>query len=347
MVEVSNISRLIDGATRNISLSTNTIVVDNIKIRLGSLNSVTFSGFLTGDRTIACPDEDLDLGNLISLNALTGVAEGSTNLGTFTGSIISDNRTIKVALQELETFIEDNSASNVFSDSSFRILDNEDISKILAFQASPISQNSTRTIIMADEDVDLADIGKLKQDISVLQTLRSMMPIKEKHAIGASVENLTYIDLQFLAVDLTMQVYIDRLLLHEGDDYTLSEVNGLTRITWTGDVAAGGNQALDSTDVIRVSYCIYLERLIPAKEKHELDADPTALLYIDLEYEALPSTLQVSVDRLLLHENDDYVTSVVNGVTRITWIGDVAAGGNQALDSTDVIRVSYFYYYEI
>lgn len=42
-----------------------------------------------------------------TLIALTGVAAGSTDLGTFTGSTIQDNVAIKVALQDLETELED------------------------------------------------------------------------------------------------------------------------------------------------------------------------------------------------------------------------------------------------
>ena len=48
--------------------------------------------------------EDLSVDDLISLS---GVAEGSTHLGTFSGSIITNNQSIKEALQELETAIED------------------------------------------------------------------------------------------------------------------------------------------------------------------------------------------------------------------------------------------------
>lgn len=40
------------------------------------------------------------------LIALSGVADGAANLGTFTGSVIPDNSTIKAALQALETFIQ-------------------------------------------------------------------------------------------------------------------------------------------------------------------------------------------------------------------------------------------------
>lgn len=46
------------------------------------------------------------------LVALSGVADGSTDLGTFTGSTISDGRTIKQALQDLETSVETKQASD-------------------------------------------------------------------------------------------------------------------------------------------------------------------------------------------------------------------------------------------
>lgn len=47
-----------------------------------------------------------DKNNLTKLGTLSGVSLGSTNLGSFTGSIIQDNRTIKQALQDLETSLD-------------------------------------------------------------------------------------------------------------------------------------------------------------------------------------------------------------------------------------------------
>ena len=40
------------------------------------------------------------------LQTLTGVSAGSTTLGTFTGTTISDNKDLKVVLQELETAVD-------------------------------------------------------------------------------------------------------------------------------------------------------------------------------------------------------------------------------------------------
>ena len=45
-------------------------------------------------------------GRVDNLVTLSGVADGSTDLGSFTGSVISDNTDVKGALQELETHTE-------------------------------------------------------------------------------------------------------------------------------------------------------------------------------------------------------------------------------------------------
>lgn len=72
------------------------------------------SGVSTGTtRTITMPDANVDLGDMASegdvadLVALSGVAANSTDLGSFTGSVIPDNSDIKEALQALETEVED------------------------------------------------------------------------------------------------------------------------------------------------------------------------------------------------------------------------------------------------
>ena len=47
-----------------------------------------------------------DGSNQDDLITLTGVGIGSTHLGTFTGTTISDNKDLKVVLQELETAVD-------------------------------------------------------------------------------------------------------------------------------------------------------------------------------------------------------------------------------------------------
>ena len=49
------------------------------------------------------------------LVTLSGVAEGAANLGTFTGTTITDSQTIKAAMQELETAVESAGAADAFT----------------------------------------------------------------------------------------------------------------------------------------------------------------------------------------------------------------------------------------
>jgi hypothetical protein len=159
MADISVLSRLVNAVPRNVDLSTNALVVDNIKIKLGGSFYATFSGSLTGARTITMPDANVNLGHIANLNTLSGVSAGDVDLGTFTGSTISDSTTIKNALQELETAIESAASTTEFLDSAFRIKDQSDSTKKIAFEASSISGFATRTITMPDADVDLGQVN--------------------------------------------------------------------------------------------------------------------------------------------------------------------------------------------
>lgn len=159
MADISKVARLLNGVSRNIDTSTNTLVVDNLKIKLGGANFVTFSGSLTGTRTIAMPDANVNLAHIADLNTLSGVAPGATDLGSFTGGTIPDGQDIKEALQILETAVEAAAGTAEFIDSDFRILDDGDASKKLAFSAGAITTATTRTITMPDADVDLGLIA--------------------------------------------------------------------------------------------------------------------------------------------------------------------------------------------
>ena len=54
----------------------------------------------------------------MTLSLLTGISENTTGLGTFTGSTISDDSTIKAALRDLETAAESAPAGSAVADQS-------------------------------------------------------------------------------------------------------------------------------------------------------------------------------------------------------------------------------------
>lgn len=173
MADFSKLSKLVSGVQRHVDLANNSLLVDNLKIKAGSGNDAfyaTFSGSLSAVRTIALPDTNLDFANIAALVTLSGVAANSLDLGTFTGSTIPDSSTVKAALQSLETAVEAGSGTD-FADDVFRISDDGDSSKKIAFQASAITASTVRTISMPDANVNLADIATNTSGIADLVTL--------------------------------------------------------------------------------------------------------------------------------------------------------------------------------
>lgn len=154
-MDISKLNRLLNGLQRGVDLATNTLVVQNVKVNLGGANNFTFSGTLSSNRTISMPDDNVNLAHIADLVSLSGVAGGSTNLGTFTGTTIPDSQTIKQALQALESAIENLDIDGDFDDDNFRISDDVDGTKKIAFEASAIATATTRTITMADANIDL------------------------------------------------------------------------------------------------------------------------------------------------------------------------------------------------
>ena len=97
--EVTNRATAITTAVNNL--------VDSAPGTLDTLNEIAAA--LGDDPDAATTLTALATANEVHIDnavALTGVAKDATNLGTFTGSTISDSKTLKEALQQLETAIE-------------------------------------------------------------------------------------------------------------------------------------------------------------------------------------------------------------------------------------------------
>lgn len=81
----------------------------------------------------------------------------------------------------------------------------------------------------------------------------------------------------------------------------------------------------------------------PWKHSHGLNAGDISAGYIDLPHTAITNTINASMNRLNLHENEDYTTSVVNNLTRITLTNAIAVGGDEAAVIGDVLYFQYYY----
>lgn len=178
---VSLVSALINGVQRQVDLSTNTLQVGSLK---------------TGTNTLT----DAILGRLISLQNGTDVdatyhthdtlytrtatladagsgTSGSTQIGdddSYT-NFTPTAATVKGALEGIDTALA-SAGGDTFSDSLFRIYDNGDATKEIAFEASSIATGTTRTITMPNSNVNLGLVGTaIQRDGSVAFTANQPM----------------------------------------------------------------------------------------------------------------------------------------------------------------------------
>lgn len=95
---------------------------------------------------------------------------------------------------------------------------------------------------------------ELSDRIYALETFEPSSPAKAKFTLTALNISNGYIDLPDVVVGDSEHVFVGSLYVHPSDSYTTSTVNGVTRITWAGEVASGGISELVEGDVVYVRY---------------------------------------------------------------------------------------------
>jgi hypothetical protein len=214
------------------------VTLSGVAVDSDSLGSFTGST-IPDAQTIKQAFQSLELAheevdqNANDLISLSGVAENAVNLGSFTGSTISDSQTIKQAFQELETAHEGhlNDASGAHAAS--------------AISLSPAVNGETEVQ------------GALEDHESRIDSLETAMsPTWGRVKFDLTATNISngYVDLTHEAIGESIHAFVDRLAIHQGEDFSISVVGGVTRITFTGDLVSPGQSSLDASDNIYVRY---------------------------------------------------------------------------------------------
>ena len=100
------------------------------------------------------------------LNTLTGVAQNEEDLGEFDGSTIADNRTIKEALQDLETELEDG-AGSLTADSGTADFANGTVTVTGGVGLSTAASGETLTVNLDNTSVSAGSYGASDKSLSV------------------------------------------------------------------------------------------------------------------------------------------------------------------------------------
>lgn len=166
MANISLLSRLVNGVQRQVDLSSNTLIVNVLKVGGGAGTDLTKvildKLILTNALTHTDGSFDNRYFTETEIGSTTNGSSGASLVGidvtpAFSNFTPSAN-TVQGALEGIDTALGSAGVAE-FSDATFRILDDATPSKKIAFQASGISASTTRTITMPDADVSLADVN--------------------------------------------------------------------------------------------------------------------------------------------------------------------------------------------
>lgn len=132
-----------------------------------------------------------------------------------------------------------------------------------ADEDAEVTQGMSTWVLLGDENArtgwmlstaDPIDVGVT--ELTFVQVPISDAPVFEELKKTLSATDITnqYFDLAHLALPGSLKLSFGGLQQTFGDDYDLSEVGGVTRVTFDGDLATGGASELVENDVLVLNY---------------------------------------------------------------------------------------------
>lgn len=228
-----------------------------------------------------------------------------------------------------------------------------------ALEADPTTKTYVDGEIVAAKAYADQKVTDLKDGVDAgydtLKKIQTKIEFITSNADGEALDSLSEIVTAFQQADSTINGAITSLANSAAADVDAEEsariaADAVLQAAIDQEVidrAAGDVAAVDEAKAYAdAAISTALEGFVPAtwyKKKVVLSATDISNGYIDLDHEAIASSIGAFANRIAIHFFDDYTVSVVGGKTRLTFAGEVAVGGVSQLEVSDVIRVKYQY----
>jgi hypothetical protein len=264
MADISRLVRLDGGINKSFDLSANTLVMQSLKLGAQELTNAQLATLLGGASSDASTlhNHDTQYHTKAILASIT-TGQGASLIGVEDSGANFTGATVEAVLAELQANINAIAGDTDFADDTFRISDEGDASKKIAFQASGISAATVRTITMPDADVDLGDIASLQTLSGVAAGATDLgaftgSVITDNSTLKVAIqelevyaENSRSLIQNFEWKDSALDYVTDNTLVpaseNSGDRYILSHDGGAPNAAWDG-ASAGDIVEFDGTN---------------------------------------------------------------------------------------------------
>ena len=234
------ISNLVDGAPG---------ALDTLNELAAALNDDA-SAATTLNNAIGANETHID-----NMATLTGMAKDSLHLSTFTGSIISDDLTIKGVLQEIETFIEESDSNS------------DDLITL-----SGVGENSTNLGTFTGSTI--ADSQTIKQALQALETKAEA----NANAVSAEATSRANADTTLTNAQTEIDTNVDDLVTLTGVAENATDLGEFTGATITDNVTIkAALQALETTVETKVATGANVNTLVGSTSA---DTEPASYLFL-------------------------------------------------------------------
>jgi hypothetical protein len=230
---------------------------------------------------------------------------------------------------------------------------------VSTFLQGEISSGDAATLSSANSYTD-AEVAVVQGEVNQVEIDLAAEVSRATAAEGALQSEINTekgrIDAILLAADADKDSFVEIVTLINSIDttndqafagYVLSNDAAVAAIEGRVTTAEGEINTLQSDVADHETRITALEGALapvwaPAFKK---DLTPTDISngYVDLPHEAVSGSVIAFVDRLAIHETEEFTVSVVGGVTRITFVGPLVTPGQQSLDANDNVFVKYQY----
>lgn len=177
-----------------------------------------------------------------ALNTLKELADMLNDEQSAIAGLVTQISGVASDVQDLDAYAQD-----IRGDLDQEIIDRQSaVSAEASARASAISSEAS-----ARASADSALDGR----VTALENAPPAMIAHKMNPITVGSPELSYIDCEHQAKNMSLHVFVGRLAVHEGVDYTVSVVGGKTRITWAGSlVNPSGAESIELGDQVYISY---------------------------------------------------------------------------------------------